>query len=234
MFRKIFKPQWFTQPFVKNLIANTLGTIIGIALTIGTTYLVTNIEDRKSERQEVNMLVRSLDNHIDKFNILLENMLASDSVNAIYLDNRHDLSAVADSTLIECMYRILFFDNQVTDYTAAHIFESNIETWRTIRSVEFIETMGKCFTLSQWLSNYHKQLNEDKENLMPIYFQAENELPRNSREFALRFLNHPDVVSFMRKQQELYIMMMGQGVQILELKLDECKSLVGIPLPSEP
>lgn len=52
MFRKIFKPQWFTQPFVKNLIANTLGTIIGIALTIGTTYLVTNIEDRKSERQE--------------------------------------------------------------------------------------------------------------------------------------------------------------------------------------
>ena len=225
---RIPRVHWFTQPFMKNILANTLGTIIGIGLTIGTTYLVTNLEDRKSEQQEVKMLVRSLDNHIDKYEGFSEALQESDSVSAIYFANRHNLSALGDSTLLECMYRILYFQNPINDFTAAHIFESSVETWRTIRSVEFIEIMGKCFALSQMLTDYHKQINGDKERLMPIFFQAELEEGHNTRGHALRFLSNPEVMFFMRKQHDFYVMMMGQGVRFLKIKLEECKQLAGI------
>ncbi len=225
---RIPRTQWFNQPFAKNILANTLGTIIGIVLTIGTTYLVTNYEDRKSERQQVKMLVRSLDNHIEKFEGCIELMQESDSVNTIIKRNWDNLSVLADSTLAECVGRMIYFDNQVTDYTAAHIFESNIETWRTIRSVEFIETMGKCFTLSQSLTQYHNQLNEDKRRITMIYHKAELADFKTLKEMYIHILKESEVSYLIRMQHDLYIPLFMQGVEILKQKNMECKQLAGI------
>ena len=139
------------KPFIENTLAGTIGTIIGIVLTIGTTYLATRIETRKSEKQQVQMLVKGLEQNIESFELLAKDMECADSLNNIIIRHRDDLSVLADSTLQEWGQYMFFLNIKAIDLTAARIFSSNIETWRNISSPEFIDYMGRSFSIIEKL-----------------------------------------------------------------------------------
>lgn len=130
------------KPFVENTLACTIGTIIGIVLTIGTTFLATKIDTRRSEKQQIQMLVQGLKQNINAFEEQAEALEHLDSLNTIIYQNWDDLSVLEDSTLEEWKSYLLLYKFDAIDMTAARIFSSNIETWRNISSVEFINFIG--------------------------------------------------------------------------------------------
>lgn len=219
------------KPFVENTLAGTIGTIIGIVLTIGTTYLATKIETRRSEKQQIQMLVQGLEQNLKAFEDQAETLEHLDSLNTIIRQNMNDLSALEDSTLQEWAGALLSFQYNAIDMTAARIFSSNIETWRNISSPEFIDIMGRSFSVIETLVEMNNRREDAWYNLMHEEFELDRvNNAKNLREFCQLIMQLPAVDDYLRLVHELYARMFRASTKVLWEKLDEAKQMVGLPV----
>lgn len=222
------------KPFIENTLAGTIGTIIGIVLTIGTTYLATRIETRKSEKQQIQMLVKGLEQNLAAFEEQTETLEHADSLNMIIRQHKDDLSVLADSTIQEWGYYLFVFEFNAIDLTAARIFSSNIETWRNISSPEFIDYMGRSFSLIETLVDLNTRREDAWFNAMHEMYEFERTTSTKSlAEHCQRIVQLPAVDNYMRSVHELYSRAFRGSTKLLREKLNESKQLVGLPIEED-
>lgn len=222
------------KPFIENTLAGTIGTIIGIVLTIGTTYLATRIETRKSEKQQIQMLVKGLEQNIKAFEDQAETLEHADSLNMIIRLHKDNLSVLPDSTLYEWSSYLLSLDLNAIDMTAARIFSSNIETWRNISSPEFIDYMGRSFSLIETLVDLNTRREDAWFNAMHEMYEFERTTSTKSlAEHSQRIVQLPAVDNYMRNVHELYARSFRGTTKLLREKLNEAKQMVGLPIEDD-
>lgn len=222
------------KPFIENTLAGTIGTIIGIVLTIGTTYLATRIETRKSEKQQIQMLVKGLEQNIKAFEDLAETLEYADSLNMIIHLHKDNLSVLPDSTLYEWSSYLLSLDLNAIDMTAARIFSSNIETWRNISSPEFIDNMGRSFSVIEMLIELNARREDAFFNQMyEVYELERNNTSKSIVEHTQRIIQLPVVDNYMHSVHEFYSRAFRGSTKLLREKLNESKQLVGLPIEED-
>lgn len=222
------------KPFIENTLAGTIGTIIGIVLTIGTTYLATRIETRKSEKQQTQMLVKGLEQNIKAFENQAETLEYADSLNMIIRLHKDNLSVLPDSTLYEWSSYLFSLELNSIDMTAARIFSSNIETWRNISSPEFIDNMGRSFSVIEMLI----EINARRENaffnqMYEVYEFERTTSTKSLAEHCQRIVQLPAVDNYMRSVHEFYSRAFRGSTKLLREKLNESKQLVGLPIEED-
>ena len=140
--------KWKLSDFWTQTLSCTLGTIIGIVLTFGTSAWIEERDNQETERTAALMVIHNLDSFIKDLDGVVKEMQATDSINTKVLAAKDHLDTVSEDTLKLFVDGILTHYFNTIDETAETIFSSNIETWKSIDNSEFIELQAIAFRLS--------------------------------------------------------------------------------------
>lgn len=114
---KIHFSDFWNQTF-----SSTLGTIVGIVLTFGTTAWLQSKEQKKMEHTVALMVIHNIDEYCENLESEIDRLSQIDSVNGIVFDEiPHNLKNVPDSTLSEFSKGLLSRQYYVNDNTAYSI-----------------------------------------------------------------------------------------------------------------
>lgn len=145
----IFRPKKFhISDFWSNTLASTIGTVVGIVLTFGTSHLIEGRQEAARERHIALMVIHDIDSYCYLVESTVKDLEERDSINDFILDYvSEDSVEIADSTL-EFFDENLFVLNDWTyNSTTQNIFNSNIEIWQDVSDKNFIVYAGICFDL---------------------------------------------------------------------------------------
>ena len=218
--------------FWTQTLSGTLGTVIGIIVTFGTTAWLQYREQQATERTAALMVIHNLDNFCDRLANDVEDLKTADSLN--YLVWRHSpdhLDQLADSTLQMFMNNLLSRNFTVDDQTAENIFSTNIDTWKNISSSEFIEQAGECFSAKRMLTKLRGELDEDKRKIYNSIMTATSYTDKPAmtlREAVARVFWSADLCCFIQKQHEYYLGGMRAGLGGLREHNEENKKLMNV------
>lgn len=197
----------------------TIGTVIGIVLTFGTTAYLEYAAQKDSEHTAALMVI----NNIDHFCYKLENDLSEiereDSLNMVVGEHYPDrLDEMPDDVLQSFLNNLLSRNMSIIDNTAENIFSNNTDTWKNIANREFIENAGKCFSAKRMLVKMLDELDEDKRDVWNIYwtdivYSSKKDL--NLRQTVSRIFDTPSLCAFIQKQHLLYRSGLKSGLMAL-------------------
>jgi hypothetical protein len=144
--------------FWKSLLRTILGISISIILTFGTNVLITH-RHRVQDRKLTTMMVLS---NIESFARTLETrsdkLALNDSIAAWLLNTPiEDLELMPEKELSSLISRALSHATLNHDRAAESVFTNNIETWKNVGNVHFVDHVGACFSA---LNGVEEQFNK--------------------------------------------------------------------------
>ncbi len=216
--------------FWKNTLSNTLGTVIGIALTFGTTLCLQHLEQKKAERTAALMVIHNLDAFCEALEDEINDLQKTDSINSMVWD-QHTERQIPEDTL-QLFFDDLFNINYIcVDNTVESIFGSNIETWTNIGNSEFIEVAGKCFTVRRMVNQVREEMNRDKEHMWYTYMTTAvyTDKPAETLREAVDWVFcSAEMCCFIRKQHLWYIPALQTGLMAIREQNERNKLLMHI------
>ena len=223
--------KWKLSDFWTQTLSCTLGTIIGIVLTFGTSAWIEERDNQETERTAALMVIHNLDSFIKDLDGVVKEMQATDSINTKVLAAKDHLDTVSEDTLKLFVDGILTHYFNTIDETAETIFSSNIETWKSIDNSEFIELAGNCFSVKRLMVKFQERLEAEKNELSDLFlktiFYADHPA-ESTREMAATLLRSATYLSHIQKQHDFYLNGMQQGVKVLREQTDKCKRLMNV------
>ena len=223
--------KWKISDFWKQTLSCTLGTIVGIVLTFGTSAWIEKREKQATERTAALMVIHNLDGFCDELEETTKYLQAVDSINMKVLAAKDRLEAVSEDTLEMFAGNFFTFQFSPNDQTAETIFSSNIETWKSIDSSEFIELAGQCFSAKRLLVKFQERLEAEKNDLTDMFLKTvlyADKPIESIPEIAATMLRSATFRSFIKKQHDFYLQGMQQGLKVLRKQTDNCKRLMDV------
>lgn len=216
--------------FLMQTSSGTLGTIVGILLTIGTTYYQQEHEQRQMERTAALMVIHNLDRFCARLEKNVRELERADSLNfAIW--HSPDINQIPKDTLQMFLNNFMAFQMLPIDNTAENIFSTNIDTWKNIGSSEFVELAGKCFTAKNLLVKLYDEMSKNQLRLcdtVMVTISYNSHPAKSPSEAASRIFESPTLCCFMKKQHEYYIRGMKGGLKMLKDKNARNKKLMNV------
>ena len=209
----------------------TLGTVIGIVLTFGTTAWIEYREKQETERTAALMVIHNLDSFIKDLDEMVSYLQTTDSINMRVLDAKDRLGTVSEDTLQMFVSGILTHNFSTHDETAETIFSSNIETWKSIDNREFIELAGNCFSAKRLMVKFQERLEAEKYDLSDlflktVYFTGHQD--DSTLEHAATILRSAAYCSYIKKLHDFYLKGLEQGLKVLREQTGKCKRLMNV------
>lgn len=134
--------------FWSNTLASTIGTIVGIVLTFGTSHLIEGRQEAARERHIALMVIHDIDSYCNLAERAVKKLEEIDSINDFILDYvSEDSVEIADSTLEFFDENLFVLKDWKYNSTTQNIFNSNIEIWQDVSDKNFIVYTGICFDL---------------------------------------------------------------------------------------
>ncbi len=218
--------------FWTQALSSTLGTIIGIIVTFGTTAWLQHREQQATERTEAMMVIHNLDNFCDHLASDIKELSTADSLNNIVWQHSPDkLYQLPDSTLQLFMSNLLHRNFSVEDHTTENIFSTNIDTWKSISNSGFIEHAGECFSVKRMLTRLREELDEDRRQIYNTLKTAVfyNDKPAKTlHEAVARVFCSAEACCFIQKQHEFYLSGMQAGLEALREHNEINKKLMNV------
>ena len=217
--------------FWKQTLSCTLGTIIGIVLTFGTSAWIDNREKEATERTAALMVIHNLDGFCDELEETTKYLQTVDSINMKVLAAKDKLETIPEDTLELFVSGFFSFQFSPNDETAETIFSSNIETWKSIDNSEFIELAGQCFSAKRFLVKFQERLEAEKNELTDMFMKTVvyADKPTGSvPEIAATMLSSEIFRIFIKKQHDFYLRGMQEGLKVLRKQTDNCKRLMDV------
>ena len=217
--------------FWKQTLSCTLGTVIGIILTFGTSAWIEYREKQETERTAALMVIHNLESFTDDLALMVKELQTIDEVNTKVLAAKDHLDTVSEDTLSMFVTGILSHNFNTIDETAETIFSSNIETWKSIGNSEFIELAGNCFSAKRLMVKFQERLEAEKDELSDMFLEkvTYSDHPTESlQETVATILLSSRCRRHIKKQGDFYLRGMEQGVKVLSEKTDQCKRLMNV------
>lgn len=223
--------KWKLSDFWKQTLSCTLGTVIGIILTFGTSAWIEYREKQETERTAALMVIHNLESFTDDLDLMVKELQTIDEVNAKVLAAKDHLDTVSEDTLSMFVTGILSHNFNTIDETAETIFSSNIETWKSIGNSEFIELAGNCFSAKRLMVKFQERLEAEKDELSDMFLEkgTYSDHPTESlQETVATILLSSRCRRHIKKQGDFYLRGMEQGVKVLSEKTNQCKRLMNV------
>lgn len=143
------------KAFWKQIVMIVIGATISLILTISAATLMEKrqrVKDRKLSAMmvlsNIEMFVRTLDEYTKELGSI-------DSV-ATWLVSKPDeeLELLPNEVLEAKAVQVVTFYFLTYDKSAENIFSNNIETWKNMGNVQFIDRVGKSFSLMHFIEEY--------------------------------------------------------------------------------
>ena len=160
----------FVDTFFGQVLLVFIGATISIIFTLGTAYLMDRREREASRRLSALMVM----SNIESFARTLEehaNLLATNDSIATWLISKpiEDLELMPEkelNSLIDQATNLMFM---YRDKSAENIFSNNIETWKSVGNVQFIDGVGQCFSAMNTVEEYwNKRVNDANQTILDI------------------------------------------------------------------
>ena len=139
-----------------------IGTTISLVLTIVTAQLMERHQRAKDRRLSAMMVMSNIESFARILDETAESLATSDSI-ATWLLNKpiEDLELLPEEELNGLIAQVttLFFLSY--DKSAENIFSNNIETWKNMGNVQFIDLVGQCFSAMNSVSEYWNNRAKD-------------------------------------------------------------------------
>jgi len=210
----------------------TIGTILGIVITFGTTAYMDYSAQKEAERTAALMVISNIDRFCHKLESDLRQLEKEDSLNMAVWEHYPDrLGEVPDDVLRTFLNNLLSRNMNVVDNTAENIFSTNIDTWKNVGNREFIENAGKCFSAKRMLVKMQEEMDEDKREVWKIFwadivFAGKKDL--DLQQTVTRIFRFPKLCAFIQKQHLLYYSGMKAGLNALREHNAQNKELMGV------
>lgn len=177
----------------QQFLISVLGTAIGVALTFSLNGLRANKKQQQAQRLTAIMVIHDIDNTIDILKSWKQQEATADTLLHYAVDNKDHLDKVSVDSLIQVI-NLLVNNNRSFrfDTSKEEIFNSDLDTWQNLGSVQFLDNVQSFFYDRQTL----QQINEDPEWKSPIPYDDYLQLimgrgrisTEQYRELALPFL----------------------------------------------
>ena len=162
--------------FWKQIGMIVIGTTISLVLTITAAQLMER-HQRAKDRKLSAMMVMS---NIEKFARNMEEhekYLSRLDSTATWLLNTpvEDLELLPEEELSSLIDQATAFIFITYDKSAENIFSNNIETWKNMGNVQFIDRVGECFSSMHQVEDYwNKWMSDASETILDIKGHPEN------------------------------------------------------------
>lgn len=212
--------------------SSTLGTVTGIVLTFGTTACLQRCERQQTERTAALMVIHNIDKFCGTLEVDIKELTQTDSLYcAVWAHVPERLGELPDDTLHLFVTCLTSQEIQATDHTAENIFSTNIDTWKSIGSSEFVELAGKCFSVKQKLEELQQEMDDRKrrvfETVMTTMIYTERPT-QSTREIAARVFRSSELCTFLRWHHDIYLNTLRVGLTVLREQNANCKRLMHV------
>ena len=159
--------------FWKNLLYTVLGTTISILLTFGTNALLQQHRKEKDRKMTAMMVMSNIESFARTLEIRSDRMAPTDSLAAWLLCTSYDdLELLPLDELDNLVSRATDVATLNHDHTAENVFTNNIDTWKNVENVQFIDNVGSCFSaingveeqFNQWVKGVPEALHDVQVN----------------------------------------------------------------------
>ena len=144
--------------FWKQLGMMILGTTISLLLTISAAQMLSMRQRAKDRKLSAMMVMSNIESFARTLEIRAERMAPSDSLAAWLLNTPlEELEQMPEKELSELISRATNLATLNHDKSAENVFSNNIETWKNMGNMHFIDQVGSCFSA---LNGVEEQFNE--------------------------------------------------------------------------
>lgn len=144
--------------FWNNLLRTVLGTTISILLTFGTNALIQHHRKVQDRKMTAMMVMSNIESFARTLETRSERMAPTDSIAAWLLCMSYeDLELLPEKELDNLIDKATNLATLNHDHTAENVFSNNIETWKNVNNVQFIDNVGACFSA---INGVEEQFNE--------------------------------------------------------------------------
>lgn len=159
--------------FWNNLFRTILGTTISILLTFGTNALIQHHRKVQDRKMTAMMVMSNIESFARTLETRSERMAPTDSIAAWLLCMSYeDLELLPEKELDKLIDAATNLATVNHDHTAENVFSNNIETWKNVNNVQFIDNVGSCFSalngveeqFNQWVMGVPDALHDVKIN----------------------------------------------------------------------
>jgi hypothetical protein len=209
----------------------TLGTVIGIVLTFGTSAWIEYRERQEMERTAALMVIHNLDSFCEDLDEAVKDLQPIDSICFKVLGAKDRLETIPEDTLDMFVNSFLSHSFNTHDQTTETIFSSNIETWKSIDNREFIDLAGNCFSAKKLMVKFQERLEEEKNDLTDLFLKTiafGDKPPKSVHEKAAAILRSATFCTFIVKQHSFYLYGFKTGQKLLREKTEKCKQMMNV------
>lgn len=144
--------------FWKKVGMMVLGTTISLMLTISAAALLERHHRAKDRRLSAMMVLSNIESFARTLDTRSERMAPNDSLAAWLLNTPfEELELIPEDELYELISQATMAATLNHDHSAENVFSNNIETWKNMGSVHFIDQVGSCFSA---INGVEEQFNE--------------------------------------------------------------------------
>lgn len=144
--------------FWKKLGMMILGTTISLSLTLAVAAYMDAKHRTKDRRLSAMMVMSNIESFARTLEIRSERMAPNDSLCAWLLNmSFEDLELMPEKELSDLISYATDVATLNHDHTAENVFSNNIETWKNMGSVHFIDQVGSCFSA---INGVEEQFND--------------------------------------------------------------------------
>ena len=152
---------------------SVLGTAIGVALTFSLNGLRANNKQEQAQRLTAIMVIHDIDNTIDILKTWKRQEASVDTLLHYAMDNKNHLDKLPYDTLTSIFNHLVSSNSALRfDTSKEEIFNSDLDTWQNLGSVQFLDNVQSFFYDRQEL----QVINENPEWKAPIPYDDYLEL----------------------------------------------------------
>lgn len=151
-----------------------VGTLLGIAITFGVTYIDTRVRDKATERKIQIITVGKMEQAINRISRRVEALKESDSLYVEVLGYWQEdrLDEIPDGLVVAFYEKLMQVSFQTQNSSAMEIFRSNVEIWKTMDpvSIDAMESLLDVIESSyELISKVDSELGKIRSNIMEKY-----------------------------------------------------------------
>ena len=234
-----------TNPWWKNTASSVVGTVLGIALTFGTSNWVENSKKQEVQRQTAMMVIHDIDEIADA---LLKKHEDEGRLYKVVIYATYDLDEL-DSIPEDSLRMVLDFissregeNDEWTDNAKEQMFMTNMEVYKNLNSTQFTDNVRECYSIRRKLQslyesnslNYQKPISQEEMKQLLLGADA-NEISLFDRKLKRKGLIQLLKQKFKERQVQLFISAYGKrdselcdGIKKLRELNDKNKFLMNI------
>lgn len=155
----------FVDTYFGQLLLVFIGATISLVLTMGVARRAEKRERQENQRLSAMMVMSNIESFARTMDSRSNRMAYNDSVASWLLSKPlEELELLPENTLQDLLDHATDVQFLSHDKTAESIFSNDIETWKNIGNVQFIDCVGQCFsamnTVEEYWNNWVTQIDE--------------------------------------------------------------------------